>query len=139
MKKRICEEPCLEYKAAIHGYGVLDSKLAVYKKRICNLEEAQENRKSHNVMDGLFKKLVQDKNPELYKEIKIIIKDTFKSSKYLHGENLKFGDLPVNQMGFKMSPVPCKENQWLCEAHYYLHPDGKCTCEEEEKTAKKRK
>jgi hypothetical protein len=138
MSKHICEEPCLEYKAVIHGYGVLDSKRANNKKRICNLEKALLNRKVHNIMDGLFKKLVKEKDPKLYDEIKDIVKSTFESSRYLHGKDLKFGDLPVNQMGFKMSPIPCENNQWLCPLHYYLHPDEKCTCEEEKKKAAKK-
>lgn len=26
---------------------------------------------------------------------------------------------------------PCEENQWLCEVHHFLMPDGHCTCDEE--------
>lgn len=33
---------------------------------------------------------------------------------------------------------PCKENQWLCEVHHYLMPDGHCSCEEEKAKAYKR-
>jgi hypothetical protein len=40
-------------------------------------------------------------------------------------------------MVFQDKPMPkqkpCKENQWLCEVHHFLMPDGHCTCKETKK------
>jgi hypothetical protein len=31
----------------------------------------------------------------------------------------------------KSKPEPTPDNQFLCDVHYYLMPDGHCTCKKE--------